>query len=176
MKAERLYIIQFKGLKDGVHSFIYSVDSNFFSLIEDSMYKEGNISVELTLTKSVNMLILDFCLNGTISSVCDNCLEPIEVPVSNSEKFYIRFGDQFEELTENSLIIPQSENEIDISKILYDIIVTSLPMRHLHDYDENGLMGCNPEMIEKLREYSSEKISTNETDPRWEGLKKLIDK
>ena len=181
MKKDKEYIIQFKGLSEGIHKFKYSVGSKFFSMIENPMYDDGNILVEVTLDKRINVLILDFCMKGYVSSVCDNCLEPINVTVSNSERIYIKFGDTFEELSENSLIIPHSEYEIEISKIIYDIIVTSLPMRHLHEYDENGNVGCDPEMLKKIKEHTNKNSyngnkSKNQTDPRWDKLKNIIEK
>ena len=178
MKKDKEYIIKYKGLKDGVHNFSYLIDSCFFAMIEDSMYNDGNIKVELSLNKGFNILTLDFCLKGYVSSVCDNCLEPINVPFENSERIYVKFGDKYEEMSDESLMIPHSEHEIDIRKMLYDIIVTSLPMRHLHEYDKKGNNKCNPDMIKILNEYSKNNSidSTHkQSDPRWEGLKKLID-
>jgi len=178
MKKESDYIIQFKGLKDGMHQFNYSVDSSFFSLIEDSLYDDGNITVKLMLNKGMNMLVLDFNINGTIKSVCDNCLEPVDVKVKTNETIYIKFGETYDDSSEEIIILPHNEHEINISKILYDFIVTSLPIRHLHETDNKGALLCNPEMIKKLNEYKAESRveHKNEADPRWNELKKIFDK
>lgn len=180
MKNEKEHIIHFAGLKEGMHEFEYVIDNHFFSLIEDSLYSDGNIKVNLSLKKAKQMLLLDFNISGTVKSFCDNCLEPVNVPVSSQEKVYVKFGEKYDESAEDIIELPHGEHELDVSKIIYDIIVTSLPIRHLHIIDENGNSGCNPEMLKKLSEYSVEEPHTgneheNETDPRWNKLKKLID-
>jgi uncharacterized metal-binding protein YceD (DUF177 family) len=176
VKKENEYIIQFSGLKEGTHEYSYSVDDHFFSIIENSMYENGNIKVILSLNKTMNMLIFNFNISGTVSSICDKCLETLDVPLSCDEKIYIKFGEEYDEPAEDIIILPFGEHEIDISKIIYDVIVTSLPIRHIHSNDKK----CNPEMIKKLKEYSVHEHSgyehEDETDPRWNELKKIIDK
>ena len=178
MKKEKEYIIPFKGLKEGIHEFNFSIDNFFFSMIENSMYENGNIKVNLSLNKMANMLILDFNIAGTVLSICDNCLEILDVPIKCKEKIYVKFGEEYDEPSEDIIILPYTEHEFDVSKIIYDLIVTSLPIRHIHSNGKNGNQKCNPEMIEKLKEYSVyEPHSGYENkDPRWNDLKKIIDK
>ena len=179
MKSEKEYIIHFTGLKEGIYQFEYLIDSLFFSLIEDSLYKDGNIKVDLSLKKVMSELLLDFNISGTIKSICDYCLEPVNVSVNSQEKIHVKFGEKYDEPAEDIIILPHGEHELDISKIVYDLIVTSLPIRHVHQFDKNGKSECNPEMLKKLSEYSVEEPyngddSENQEDPRWNELRKLI--
>jgi len=179
MNKEKEYIIQFKGLKEGLHQFDYSIDGLFFDLIEDSLYKDGNIKVILSLKKAMSVLLLDFNISGTVESICDYCLEPVNVIVNSQEKIYVKFGEKYDEPTEDTIVLPHGEHELDVSKIIYDLIVTSLPIRHIHEFDKNGNSECNPEMLKKLSEYSVEEPHSgneheNQSDPRWNELRKLI--
>ena len=178
MKKDKEYIITFKGLKDGKHQFNYVIDKDFFSLFDEPLYNDGDIKVNISMNKGMQMLVFDFDIKGTVLSVCDICLEPINVSVNYQSKLYVKFGEQYDETAEDIIVIPHEEYEFDLKHILYDLIVTSLPIRHLHKVNKNGKSGCNPEMLKKLEEYKTEEsnVDQNSMDPRWEELKKLIDK
>ena len=178
MKKDKEYIIAFKGLKDGKHQFNYVIDKDFFLLFDEPLYTDGDINVDIEMNKGMQMLVFDFDIKGTILSVCDVCLEPVNVPVNCQSKLYVKFGEQYDEPAEDVTVIPHQECEFDLKHILYDLIVTSLPIRHIHEVDKNGKSGCNPEMLKKLEEYKIEEpnVDQDSIDPRWEELKKLIDK
>jgi uncharacterized metal-binding protein YceD (DUF177 family) len=44
----------------------------------------------------------------------------------------------------------------------------------VHKHKENGKVGYNPEMIKKLNELLIDEEKHNDTDPRWDELKKLM--
>ncbi len=180
MRKLKDYSIGFKGLKDGNHLFDYSVNGDFFALFEDALYQDGTIQVQINLNKGQQMLILDYHIEGYVASFCDNCLESINVPVKYNSRQYVKFGDVFEEPDDDIIVIPREEHEINVAHTTYDLIVTSLPIRHLHPKDKKGNSGCDPEMVKKLSEYmvdrEPEQKQEHEQDPRWDALKKLIDK
>jgi uncharacterized protein len=51
-----------------------------------------------------------------------------------------------------------------------------LPFRRVHPEDENGDPACNPEMIRKLEEHLGKQEYKDQTDPRWDALKRFIEK
>ena len=179
MKKWKDYNIGFKGLKDGNHQFKYEIDGSFFSLFEGAMYEDGNLNVTIDMKKSSQMLIFDYIVKGNVASVCDVCLEPVKLPVDYSTRVYVKFGQEYEEMSEDIIIIPQEAHEINVAATIYDLIVTSLPIRHVHPTDENGNSTCNPVMIEQLSGYLVEEVNDDPdeetTDPRWDELKKLLD-
>ena len=178
----RDYAIAFKGLKDGKHDFAFNIDSHFFALFETPIYSEGKVRVDVELKKGNQMLIFDFQLSGEVASICDNCLEPIDVPVDCNGKLYVKFGEEYDEPADDVVVLPHEEHEFNIAQITYDLLVTSLPIRHLHPLDKKGRSTCNPEMIKKLKEYLVENVSGSRVseeepvDPRWSEFKKMIDK
>jgi len=57
---------------------------------------------------------------------------------------------------------------------LYEFIHLALPIRRVHPLDKNGKVDCNPEMIKKLNKLLITEEKQNNTDSRWDKLKKLI--
>jgi len=177
------YDIEFKGLKDGNHTFEYVIDDSFFSLIEGSLYDKGKVHVVVDLKKSTQMLVFSYTFKGAIDTICDNCLEPMEQPIDFSFRTFVKFGPEYEELEDDDIvIIPHEEHEYNIASTIYDLIVTSQPIRHLHPTNEEGESTCNPDMIDELSNYlvnekevGSEEAEVREIDPRWSELKKLLD-
>jgi uncharacterized protein len=86
LKRFRDYAIAFKGLKDGMHQFAYVLDSSFFALFETPIYSDGLVRVDVELKKGNQMLIFNFQFSGKVATICDNCLESIDVPVDCNGK------------------------------------------------------------------------------------------
>jgi uncharacterized metal-binding protein YceD (DUF177 family) len=95
--------------------------------------------------------------------------------VEAKEKLYVRFGDKFEELDDNIIVIPRNESKFNISQYIYEFVVLSIPYKKVHLEDGNNKSGCDSEMLKRLNEFKAEekKISNNDIDPRWDKLKNL---
>ena len=72
------------------------------------------------------------------------------------------------------MIIPEKEHELDLSQILYEFIVLSLPYQCIHPVDNQGNSTCDPEMIKQLAMHSGSTKKQKQTDPRWDQLKHLM--
>ncbi|WP_068474064.1 YceD family protein [Saccharicrinis aurantiacus] len=169
------YNLVFKGLKEGRHLFNYSVDSSFFKEINDSVVENGDFKVEVTLLKKSQMLQLDFSIEGKVNSICDNCLAALTVPVSFEGTIYVKFGAIYDEPSEEIIILPHEEHEINLAQLIYEFIVVSLPLRSVHS-NETDDDSCDDEMIDRLNQqnhHEEEAISEDDIDPRWEALRKL---
>lgn len=147
------YIIPFYGLKDGIYEFNFLIDNNFFELFEYSEIKKGSINVKVELVKKLQLMELHFDINGNIDINCDRCLDNFLLPVSYKTILYVKTGDIFEEIDDNIIKIPYSENEINISQYIYEFINLSLPYRRVHPNDSDGQSLCNKQMLEKINQY-----------------------
>jgi uncharacterized metal-binding protein YceD (DUF177 family) len=175
------YSISFKGLKDGLHKFEYQIGASFFGLFKEPLVENGKLNAVVTLNKSQKLLIVDFDIKGTVNSICDKCLGPLEIEVESSERIYFNFGIEYAEQSEEIIVLPYEEHQINVAQWIYEFIILNLPLRHVHADDENGNPTCDAGMIEKLGEYivGEDKISEKKegiSDPRWDALKKLINK
>ncbi len=170
------YNIAFKGLKDGKHQFHYSIDADFFQKIEGSVINNGRFEADIILTKRSQMLQLDFKIDGDVHTTCDNCLGDLTLPISHESTIYIKFGIEYDEPSDEIIVLPYEENEYNVAHLIYEFIVISKPIRSVHE----DLESCDQDMIQRLQSYNhAEHSSSNDNnkaiDPRWEALKKLKD-
>lgn len=169
------YAIQFSGLSEGIHSFDFSADAKFFACFEESEIKEGNLKIRVELEKRSTYLKLDFDLHGEVELTCDRCLENYFQPIEGNYPMIVKFTDEFTEDGDEIIYLQQGESQVNVAKLLYEFIVLSIPIRHVHPDDENGNSLCDPEMIKKIEELAIRDTEKNKiSDPRWDDLKKII--
>ncbi|MFA9389404.1 MAG: DUF177 domain-containing protein [Prolixibacteraceae bacterium] len=173
------YEIAFKGLKEGKHEYEFDIDERFFEKFENNEVTKGDLKAEVTLNKQSNLMIIDMYVSGTVELLCDRCLEYYPQEVENESKIYIKFGDENEEMSDEVLVITFDQNQINVAQYLYELIILGLPIKHVHPDDQSGKSTCDPEMLEKLKEYLVEEVDEEEqedlVDERWSELKKLLD-
>ena len=63
-------------------------------------------------------------------------------------------------------------NSFNEKQHIYEYIQLALPIKRVHTDDSEGNSTCDPEMLKKLNEFIVEE--ENNTDPRWDELRKLI--
>lgn len=179
MKYLSKYDIAFKGLKEGKHQYEFDIDDKFFEKFENSEVSKGSIKAEVTLNKQSTLLILEMAVKGTVELLCDRCLENYQQKVKNQSNMYIKFGAEAEDMSEDVIVITLDENQINVAQYLYELVILGLPIKHVHPNKKKGESTCNPEMLEKLKEYLVEEVDEEENDDpideRWSELKKLLD-
>jgi hypothetical protein len=57
-------MLQFSGLKDGLHEYSYKVSNEFFESFENTLVSGGNVDVKLELDKHPDHLNLHFTYTG----------------------------------------------------------------------------------------------------------------
>ena len=168
-----MFTIPFKGLKAGQHSFDFEIDSEFFEKFEESEIKEGNFSAIVEMDKRASHLDLLVKISGAALISCDRCLEMFSYPISCENRLIVKFGEDVCDDADTIILLPD-EYELDLRQQFYEFIHLALPIRRVHQTDENGKVGCNPEMIKKLNELLIDEEKHNDTDPRWDELKKIM--
>jgi len=168
------YSIPISGLKEGQHRFDFEIGNEFFESFEDWEIEEGSLVADVVLEKRSSHIDLTVRLSGSVMICCDRCLELFPFPVKCENRLLVKFSKVIEEIDPDILIIAPDEHELDLSQYLYEYIHLALPIRRIHPNDKDGRSTCDPEMIKKLKEHIIEK--ENENDPRWDGLKKLMNK
>jgi uncharacterized metal-binding protein YceD (DUF177 family) len=169
------YVIPFAGLKEGRHEFEYNVDDSFFEQFDSSEIKRGKLTVTVILDKNPRMLALDFFIQGTVKTLCDRCLDELDLPIQYQGKLFFKFGEESYELTDEIIILSSSEHKIDISQFIYEFIHLALPYRKIHA-DIDGASGCNSGMIEKLVHLTPDDNRKKTKNSSWDKLKEITDK
>lgn len=173
MKRQSQYVIEYKGLRDGLHHFDFKVDDAFFESFEESEIESGNVNIHVTLNKKSTILEFLFELKGDVVVPCDRCLDPVKMEVEYQAPLYFKFGEDTHEETDELYIISEQEPEIDLSQFIYEFVHLSLPYRRVHPDDENGNSTCNEDMLKRLADLSVNE-EKSDTDPRWNNLKDLF--
>jgi len=156
MEKQGLYTISFKGLSLGSHVFDWKIDGGFFAPYEISEINDASIDVHLTLVKHSSFLELHFMLNGWAEVRCDRCLDPLKIEIASETQMFVKFGDQAGEDDSEGydvVILPHSEDRLDVAHYLYEYAHLSLPLRRVHPVDASGQSECNAEMICRLEQY-----------------------
>lgn len=170
------YTIPFVGLKQGLHQFEYQIDNTFFEHFEYDEFNSSAVKVDLEFNKKTTLLELQFKATGTVNVNCDLTNEPFDLPIKNEFFLVVKFGDRYNDENEELLIIPHGEYEVNVQQYIYELIVLAIPSKRVHPGVENGTL--QSDILKKLEELSpKEKTIVNnneETDPRWDKLKNLL--
>ncbi len=169
------YDINIQGLEEKVHTFEFEGDDKFFGAFEQSFITKGNFKAIVRLNKNSALIQLDFDITANVELTCDRSLELFDEEVQVEEKYIYKFGDRYEEITDEIEMIPYGADTINIAQHIYDFIGISLPMKKLHprfrdeDIEEEGLLVYTSEKEEETTDEPKEQ----EIDPRWAALNKL---
>jgi DUF177 domain-containing protein len=166
MKALSDYNIQFVGLKEGTHFFEFEIDNTFFEEFDCNDFLKATFKVDLEFIKRSTMLLLNFNFNGEITVPCDRCLDKVDVQVEGEETLIVKFGNEDYNETDEILVIPEQENELNVAKYIYEFIELNIPQKRVH---QEGF--CNPDAIKELEKVENK--SEQDIDPRWAGLNDL---
>ena len=170
------YTIQFVGLKVGKHHFDYEIDNTFFKDFEYEEFNDANLKVNLLFEKKTTLLELAFEVTGSVNVNCDITNEPYDQDIKDTFKLVVKFGESYNDDNEEILIIPHGEYQINVAQYIYELIVLAVPIKKIHPGIEDGSL--DSDILKKLKELSpkekTEDENTEETDPRWDTLKKLL--
>ena len=168
MKDLKEFNISFTGLKLGKHQFEYKIDNTFFEYFQYQEFENADIKIDLDFEKKHNMFNLLFNSKGVVTVACDVTGEPFELEINGNLPLIVKFGEEYNDDNDEILIIPHNQVQLDISHLIYEMIVLSLPIKRVHPGVEDGTL--ESEVLRKLEEY---KIKEDTIDPHWEKLKEL---
>ena len=188
------YKIPLKSLPAGVSEFDFKLDKAFFQNMENADIHDADLDVHLTVETKPDVYHMAFTISGTITLICDRCLDQLVTPIETEYKLNVKFGEDYDDSTDDLLVIPQADNYLNVAYMIYDTVALAIPMRHVHPAGK-----CNRQMSTLLRHHRAQtpadaesddsieqqlidEIDTIDTapdtptatiDPRWEGLSKL---
>ena len=120
------------------------------------------------------MLELDFEASGTVNVDCDITSEPYDQPIDADLHLVVKFGDAYNDEDDEILILPHGEHQLNIAQYVYEMLVLAVPQKRVHPGIEDGTL--KSEVLDKLQELQPKEKRTDkeESDPRWDELKKLL--
>ncbi|MCF8345581.1 MAG: DUF177 domain-containing protein [Bacteroidales bacterium] len=175
MKKKPEYVVRFSELKEDTETYEFLLNGSFFESFSSNEWESGRIRAIVEIKKRTDGITLGIQMNGELMVVCDRCLELFPLQVDIFQQLFVKYGEGRAELDDDVVVVAKDENQIDLSGFFYDYLVVSIPVRRVHPDNKNGESGCSREMIEKLNEHIITK-NAEKFDPRWDELKKLMDK
>lgn len=172
MDALMEYSIPIRGIKLGLHSFDFQINSDFFSHFPDSLIKAGNFEVRLDFDKRIDLYELNFFFNGTIETSCDRCLAAINLPVEGKNRLVVKFSEDFlEDL--DVIYIPFKTERLNVAKYIYEYLSLAVPYIKTYNCQSEELKPCDTQMLTHLQKSAGDKNSELAVNPVWDQLKNI---
>lgn len=166
MEKDNEFLIPVSGLALGVHNFKFDIKDDFFARFEYSEVKQGEVTVNLEVEREELMMTLSFQLEGKVLVSCDRCADEFYIPIQSEQVFYIKFGADEAEESDDVAVVPAEEHAYDVSSLVYEYIILAIPMHRVHPDGE-----CNPKVIAMLSHDEEPSEEESGIDPRWAALK-----
>lgn len=159
MERPANFAIAFKGLKNGVHDFVFDLDGALFAAYEQTEIRDGAGKVYVRLNRSERQLVLDVRIDARVVVPCDRCLEDCTLPVAYEGQLVVKFSEEGGEYDGEVLWLYPGDTEVDLAQYVYESIVLSLPYRRVHPDGE-----CDPAMLERFRIVSPQEFAALEAE------------
>lgn len=186
------YKLPLKSLPSGSHEFEYDLGKQFFEDMESADIRDARLKVIATVNVKGDIFELTLKVSGEITLICDRCLDEMQMPVDTEYSVFVKYGEDYNDDSDNLLVIPESDNFLNIAYILYDTVALTVPIKHVHPLGKcnramstllrkhrspaSNIEGEDGEMVEELMESIDDDIDSVDdapSDPRWNELKKL---
>ena len=176
-----------KGMRENTCVYNFLLDNHFFMDIDGPEVQKGKVNVRLEVRKTSHMYELNFETEGTVIVQCDRCLDEMEQPVASTDKLVVKLGDEYAEEGDNVVIVPETEGIINVAWFMYEFVALAIPMKHVHapgkcNKEMSGKLGSllrtTPDDADDADGFATDDVDDEQeapTDPRWNGLKKLLD-
>jgi uncharacterized protein len=164
--------IKVSNLSNGRYDYDFEGKASDLEIFEPYI---GNFMTNVVLSKFDNQIILDSETGITANLICDRCANEFHSDIKSNFRnvylFKVNIKDTEDEKEDVVFIHPDTD-KIDLEKDIRDFAVLAVPMKNLCSEDCKGL--C-PNCGKNLNEGPCNCDEEN-TDPRWEPIRKLKNK
>lgn len=172
---QKEFSIPFSGLKQGKHEFVYEINNTFFTAFGYHEFNSASVHLTAALHKANTLIELHLEAHGTVTVPCDVTNEPFRQPIRASLLLVIKFGEEYNDDNDEILLLPHGAHHIDIAQYCYEMLVLAVPQKRIHPGLADGTL--KSEVLDTLNTLQPKKhkaLANNDTDPRWDTLKKLL--
>lgn len=141
--------LMLKSLPLGKHTFEYHLDKTFFQNMDNSDVRNADCKVVLDVNHRAECYELHFHLTGVLTLLCDRCLDELPVEVDTTYDLTVKYGPDYNDDSDTLLVIPESDNSLNVAYMIYDTAVLAIPPRHVHPMGK-----CNKAMSALYKKHS----------------------
>ncbi len=153
------YKLMLKSLPEGKHNFEYQLSKQFFTNMENTDVRNADLHVDLTVDHRGDAYQLHFNVAGPLTVACDRCLDDLELPIDATYDLTVKYGDEYNDDSDTLLILPESDNYLNVAYMIYDTAVLAIPPRHVHPQGK-----CNRAMSALNKKYGVANASDEDAD------------
>ncbi len=143
MKKDFDYQINLSNLKDKKNKiYTFSFDKSLFEYFKIDEPSDGKGKVTAFVEKrnkrsTQSPITVKLHIKGFIKVCCDRSLKEFNLPLDLTEIIFFEWAEKAEDLDINFFKIPFGQQNVDLSQLVYDIIISSIPIKKLHpDFEE----------------------------------------
>ena len=183
------YKLPLKTMAPGTHTFEYHLSKTFFNNMESEDVHDADLNVNLTVEYKADVYSLNFEIEGIVTLICDRCLDDLEFPIDTTYHINVKYGEDYNDDSDDLLVIPESDNYLNVAYMIYDTVALAIPIKHVHPLGK-----CNRQISAMLKKHRAggtsdedadlqnqlidemdamEDASEQPTDPRWDALKNI---
>jgi uncharacterized metal-binding protein YceD (DUF177 family) len=133
MSGQNTYIIDLTRLPIGTHRFDILLDDGFFASVEKSEILSGQVAAKLTLNLREEDYSLNIAVQGTVSVLCDRCLDPMTLEINDEQEIFSEDEERNEQMANDKMV--------NLQWLAYEIVAINIPLVHCHPTG-----ACNPQM------------------------------
>lgn len=164
-------IINISNLKEGEHTFIFTVTGKELELTEFEFLNDIKVNAELY--KTHNQVDIKIHIDSVVKIPCDRCLEDFEFKIDNDFELIYKSSYDKNEIDEEDdelndfKVIPADVHNINLDKEIRDYVLLSFPLKRAPEVKDDICLFCKKNINEILIQKESEEIN-----PVWEKLLK----
>ena len=162
------YKVQLAGISDGRYTQEFVCDTTFFRNMENTEVSSADIAVRLDMVKKNDAFDLTFVCTGDMHIPCDRCLDPMDHHVDTTYHLTVKYGEEYDDASDDLLIIPYSDAFLNVAYMLYDTVMLTIPLRHVHAPGQ-----CNKAMAAVLHRHNP--AGDDELDDEMEATTDVTD-
>lgn len=156
-----------QSLPSGKHHMEFHLGKEFFVNMESADVHDADLIVALDIDHTHDAYDLTFRITGTVTLICDRCLDALVMPMDTSYHIIVEYGEAYNDESDEVLVIPRSDASLNVAYMIYDTVALAIPIKHVHAPGK-----CNRAMSTLLRKH---RAGTGETDPDAEMEETLIE-
>lgn len=170
--------IELASLENGRGSFSHSYAPNEFSLVDSSISLLVPPVVNGEIREKDGAVVVSGKVTARVRVECDRCLKPIEIPIDSSFKLEYVTAGEYESHEDAELSLEDLDKtvfdgeSIDVDQLVTEELLLAVPDHRLCQPDCKGI--CP--VCGKNRNAVDCGCETTEVDPRWAGLKNLVNR
>jgi len=150
--------------------FYLEEEADDLTLAGERIIFKDKITVHLVLTNTGRLIVGSGDIQTVLGLQCGRCLQAYSLPLATDFNVQLCEENLAQGLQEDEDFILFKGNEVDLDPVIVENILVNLPLRRLCSEDCPGF--C-PRCGVDLRQEKC-RCENEETDPRWEVLKKLL--